>query len=59
MKEVLPLRPRWSLVDSTPEVGFILATVIAPKVGDVERFPRAENLGGGGGRSEGLAEEAA
>lgn len=44
MKEVLSPTPEAELVDSLPGVGFILATVIALEVGDVERFPQPENL---------------
>ncbi len=44
MKEVLSSTPEVELLDSLPGIGLILATVIALEVGDVERFPRPENL---------------
>ena len=44
MRKVLSLTPEVKLLMSLPGVGFILATVIALEVGDVERFPGPGHL---------------
>jgi len=44
MKEVLLPTREVKLLESLPGVGFILATVIALEVGDVERFPGPEHV---------------
>ena len=44
MRKVFKKTREVRLLDTLPGVGLILATVIAHEVGDVNRFPRAENL---------------
>jgi len=44
MKNVFKERLEVRLLETMPGVGFILATVIVHEVGDVRRFPGAENL---------------
>jgi len=44
IKEVLSLTPEVELLMTMPGVGLLLGSVIALEIGDVSRFPRAENL---------------
>jgi transposase len=44
MHEIMELTPSAVLIDSLPGVGEILAMVIDREIGDVGRFPSAENL---------------
>ncbi len=44
MKTLLSPTKEIELLESLPQVGFILATVMAQEAGDIERFKRPENL---------------